>query len=137
VWPYATLRGDNEPIIVGANSNVQENAVLHTDPGSPVRIGEWVTVGHQAMLHGCTIGDGSLIGIQAIVLNGAKIGRECLIGAGARGGEGKEIPDRSVVLGAPGRVVRQLTDEDVARIRAGTRTYVERARYYREALNRV
>jgi carbonic anhydrase/acetyltransferase-like protein (isoleucine patch superfamily) len=89
------------------------------------------------MLHGCTIGDGSLIGIQAIVLNGAKIGRECLIGAGALIGEGKEIPDRSVVLGAPGRVVRQLTDEDVARIRAGTRTYVERARYYREALNRV
>ena len=137
VWFSAALRGDNEPIIIGANSNVQENAVLHTDPGSPLRIGEWVTVGHQAMLHGCTIGDGSLIGIQAIVLNGAKIGRECLIGAGALIGEGKEIPDRSVVLGAPGRVVRQLTDEDVARIRAGTRTYVERARYYREALNRV
>jgi len=137
VWFSAALRGDNEPIVVGANSNVQENAVLHTDPGSPLRIGEWVTVGHQAMLHGCTIGDGSLIGIQAIVLNGAKIGRECLIGAGALIGEGKEIPDRSVVLGAPGRVVRQLTDEDVARIRAGTLTYVERARYYREALNRI
>jgi len=137
VWFGAALRGDNEPIVVGANSNVQENAVLHTDPGSPLRIGQWVTIGHQAMLHGCTIGDGTLIGIQAIVLNGAKIGRECLIGAGALIGEGKEIPDRSVVLGAPGRVVRQLTDEDVARIRAGTLTYVERARYYREALNRV
>ncbi|MCM5569511.1 gamma carbonic anhydrase family protein [Burkholderiaceae bacterium FT117] len=137
VWFNAALRGDNEPIVVGANSNVQEGAVLHTDPGSPLVIGEWVTVGHQAMLHGCTIGEGSLIGIQAIVLNGAKIGRNCLIGAGALIGEGKEIPDNSVVLGAPGRVVRQLSDEDAARIRAGTLTYVERARYYREALNRV
>jgi len=137
VWFNAALRGDNEPIVVGANSNVQEGAVLHTDPGSPLVIGEWVTVGHQAMLHGCTIGEGSLIGIQAIVLNGAKIGRNCLIGAGALIGEGKEIPDNSVVLGAPGRVVRQLSDEDAARIRAGTLTYVERARYYREALNRI
>jgi len=137
VWFNAALRGDNEPIVVGANSNVQEGAVLHTDPGSPLVIGEWVTVGHQAMLHGCTIGEGSLIGIQAIVLNGAKIGRNCLIGAGALIGEGKEIPDNSVVLGAPGRVVRQLSDEDAARVRAGTLTYVERARYYREALNRI
>jgi carbonic anhydrase/acetyltransferase-like protein (isoleucine patch superfamily) len=137
VWFNAALRGDNEPIIIGANSNVQEGSVLHTDPGSPLRLGEWVTVGHQAMLHGCTIGDGTLIGIQAIVLNGAKIGRDCLIGAGALIGEGKEIPDGSVVLGAPGRIVRQMTDEQVARIRAGALTYVERARYYREALNRI
>ena len=137
IWFNATLRGDNELIDIGEGSNVQESAVLHTDPGAPLTVGSDVVIGHQAMLHGCTIGDGSLIGIQAIVLNGAKIGRECLIGAGALIGEGKEIPDRSVVLGAPGRVVRQLTDEDVARIRAGTRTYVERARYYREALNRV
>ena len=137
VWFNAALRGDNEPIVIGANSNVQEGSVLHTDPGSPLTLGEWVTVGHQAMLHGCTIGDGTLIGIQAIVLNGAKIGRDCLIGAGALIGEGKEIPDRSVVLGAPGRIVRQMTDEQVARIRAGALTYVERARYYREALNRI
>jgi len=134
VWFNAALRGDNEPIVLGANSNIQEGSVLHTDPGSPLIIGQWVTVGHQAMLHGCTIGDGSLIGMQAIVLNGAKIGRECLIGAGALIGEGKEIPDRSVVLGSPGRVVRQLTDEQVAQIRAGVATYVERARYYREQL---
>ena len=134
VWFNAALRGDNEPIVLGANSNIQEGSVLHTDPGSPLLIGQWVTVGHQAMLHGCTIGDGSLIGMQAIVLNGAKIGRECLIGAGALIGEGKEIPDRSVVLGSPGRVVRQLTDEQVAQIRAGVATYVERARYYREQL---
>ena len=134
VWFNAALRGDNEPIVLGANSNIQEGAVLHTDPGTPLTIGEWVTVGHQAMLHGCTIGDGTLIGMQAIVLNGARIGRECLIGAGALIGEGKEIPDRSVVLGSPGRVVRQLTDEDVAKIRAGVLTYVERARYYRDNL---
>ncbi|HRO62146.1 MAG TPA: gamma carbonic anhydrase family protein [Burkholderiaceae bacterium] len=132
VWFNAALRG--EPIVLGANSNIQEGSVLHTDPGSPLIIGQWVTVGHQAMLHGCTIGDGSLIGMQAIVLNGARIGRECLIGAGALIGEGKEIPDRSVVLGSPGRVVRQLTDEQVAQIRAGVATYVERARYYREQL---
>ena len=134
VWFNAALRGDNEPIVLGANSNIQEGAVLHTDPGSPLSIGEWVTVGHQAMLHGCTIGDGTLIGMQAVVLNGAKIGRECLIGAGALIGENKEIPDRSVVIGSPGRVVRQLTDEDVAKIRAGVQTYVERARYYRDHL---
>lgn len=134
VWFNAALRGDNEPIVLGANSNIQEGAVLHTDPGTPLTIGEWVTVGHQAMLHGCTIGDGTLIGMQAIVLNGARIGRECLIGAGALIGEGKEIPDRSVVLGSPGRIVRQLTDEDVAKIRAGVLTYVERARYYRDNL---
>ncbi len=137
VWFNAVLRGDNEPIRLGANSNIQEGAVLHTDPGSPLTIGECVTVGHQAMLHGCTIGEGSLVGIQAVILNNARIGRDCLIGAGALIGEGKEIPDRSVVLGAPGRVVRQLSNEDVARIRAGALNYVERARYYREALRRL
>lgn len=137
VWFNAVLRGDNEPIVLGANSNIQECSVLHTDPGCPLTIGEWVTVGHQAMLHGCTIGDGSLIGMQAIVLNRARIGRECLIGAGALVGEGKEIPDRSVVLGSPGRVVRQLSDEDVANIRRGVGTYVERARVYRDALRQI
>jgi carbonic anhydrase/acetyltransferase-like protein (isoleucine patch superfamily) len=137
VWFNAALRGDNEPIRIGANSNVQEGAVLHADPGSPLTIGEWVTVGHQAMVHGCTIGDGSLVGIQAVILNNTKIGRDCLIGAGAVIGEGKEIPDRSLVLGAPGRVVRQLSDEDIARIRAGAVSYVERARLFREALRRL
>lgn len=137
VWFNAVLRGDNEPIRLGANSNIQEGAVLHTDPGSPLTIGEWVTVGHQAMLHGCAIGEGSLVGIQAVILNNATIGRDCLIGAGALIAEGKEIPDRSVVLGAPGRVVRQLSNEDAARIRAGALNYVERARSYREALRRL
>ena len=137
VWFNATLRGDNELIKVGASSNLQEAAVLHTDPGCPLVIGEWVTVGHQAMLHGCTIGDGTLVGIQAVVLNGAKIGRDCLIGAGALVTEGKEIPDRSVVLGSPAKVVRQLSDEDVARIRRGAQTYVDRAKMYRAELVRT
>ncbi|HYF58600.1 MAG TPA: gamma carbonic anhydrase family protein [Burkholderiaceae bacterium] len=137
IWFGAVLRGDNEPIVVGEGSNVQENSVLHTDVGHPLVIGRGVTVGHQVMLHGCTIGDGSLIGIQAIVMNGVRIGRECLIGAGALVPEGKEIPDRSLVLGAPGKVVRQLTDEDVARIRAGARSYVERAALFRDRLERI
>ncbi|RPH62164.1 MAG: gamma carbonic anhydrase family protein [Burkholderiales bacterium] len=136
IWFNCTLRGDNEPIRVGARSNVQENCVLHTDPGHPLTIGERVTVGHQAMLHGCTIGDGSLIGIQAIVLNGARIGRECLIGAGALVTEGKSIPDRSVVMGAPGKVVRQLTDDEVATLRANNDTYVTRAQHFDQALKR-
>lgn len=136
IWFNCTLRGDNEPIRVGARSNVQENCVLHTDPGHPLTIGEHVTVGHQAMLHGCTIGDGSLIGIQAIVLNGARIGRECLIGAGALVTEGKSIPDRSVVMGAPGRIVRQVTDDEAANLRANNDTYVARARHFGQALKR-
>jgi carbonic anhydrase/acetyltransferase-like protein (isoleucine patch superfamily) len=137
IWFGAVLRGDNEPIRIGPDSNVQESAVLHTDPGFPPVIGQGVTVGHQAMLHGCTIGDGSLIGIQAVVLNGARIGRECLIGAGALVTEGKEIPDRSLVMGSPGKVVRQLSDEDVARIRAGVANYRERAAMYRHQLHRI
>jgi carbonic anhydrase/acetyltransferase-like protein (isoleucine patch superfamily) len=137
IWFGAVLRGDNEPIVIGAGSNVQENAVLHTDMGFPLTIGRHVTIGHQAMLHGCTVGDGSLIGIQAIVLNGARIGRECLIGAGALIPEGREIPDRSVVLGSPGKVVRTLTDADVARIRAGSDGYVARAAQFRTQLRRV
>lgn len=137
IWFGAVLRGDNEPIVIGAGSNVQENAVLHTDMGFPLVVGEGVTIGHQAMLHGCTVGDGSLIGIQAVVLNGAKIGRECLIGAGALVAEGKVIPDRSVVLGTPGKVVRELTDADVEGLRAGARSYVARAALFREQLKRT
>jgi carbonic anhydrase/acetyltransferase-like protein (isoleucine patch superfamily) len=111
VWFGATLRGDNEVIEVGRGSNVQENCVLHTDMGYPLIIGENCTIGHKAMLHGCTIGDGSLIGMGATILNGAKIGKGCLIGAGALVTEGKVIPDGSMVLGAPGKVVRQIDEE--------------------------
>ncbi|HEU4620674.1 MAG TPA: gamma carbonic anhydrase family protein, partial [Burkholderiaceae bacterium] len=137
VWPQATLRGDNEPIVVGDDSNVQESAVLHTDPGFACMIGTGVTIGHQAMLHGCTIGDGSLIGIQAVVLNGAKIGRNCLVGAGALVTEGKEFPDNALILGTPARVARLLSDEDIARMRRNTQAYVERAKVYKTALRRI
>jgi len=137
VWFGAVLRGDNAPIRVGAGSNVQEGAVLHVDPDSALTVGEFVTIGHQAMLHGCTIGDGSLIGIQAIVLNGAKIGRGCLIGAGALITEGKEIPDGSVVMGAPGKVVRQLEPADIDRLLASAQGYVKRAAMFRDKLRPV
>src|ERR1700744_4802776 len=111
VWFGATLRGDNEPITVGEDSNVQDGAVLHADPGSPLTLGRGGTVGHQAMLHGCTVGDNCLIGIGAVVLNGARIGKNCLIGAKALIAEGKEIPDNSLVVGAPGRVLRPLSED--------------------------
>lgn len=124
VWFGAVLRGDNEPIIVGENSNVQDGAVLHTDAGSPLIIGAGVTVGHQAMLHGCTIGDGALIGIGAVVLNGARIGQGCLIGAKTLIGEGKEIPDGSLVVGAPGRVLRQLSQDQRAMLAKSAAHYV-------------
>lgn len=126
VWFGATIRGDNDVIALGRNSNVQEGAVLHTDPGLQLTVGENVTIGHQAMLHGCTIGDGSLIGIQAVVLNGAVIGKGCLVGAGAIITERKVFPDRSLILGAPARVVRTLSDEDVANLLKSADTYVER-----------
>lgn len=134
VWPGAVLRGDNEPIVVGEGSNLQEGAVLHTDPGCPLTLGKHVTVGHQAMLHGCTVGDGSLIGIQAVVLNKAVIGRECLVGAGAIVTEGKVFPDRSLILGAPAKVVRTLSDEDVANLRRNAQTYVERRALFKAEL---
>ncbi len=124
VWFGAVLRGDNEPIVIGERSNVQDLSVLHTDPGAPLLIGKEVTIGHQAMLHGCVVGDRSLIGIGATVLNRAKIGEECLIGAHALVTEGKEIPPRSMVLGAPGKVVRSLTDEEVEGLRLSAHVYV-------------
>ncbi|RTL71665.1 MAG: gamma carbonic anhydrase family protein [Hyphomicrobiales bacterium] len=133
VWFNAVLRGDNEQITVGAGSNIQDGCVLHTDPGFPLTIGAEVTVGHMVMLHGCTIGRGSLIGIGAIVLNGAKIGEDCLIGAGALIPEGKVIPDRSVVMGAPGKIIRQLGDQDVVRLRGATLNYQARWPQYRES----
>jgi carbonic anhydrase/acetyltransferase-like protein (isoleucine patch superfamily) len=131
VWFNTVVRGDNEPIRIGERSNVQDGSVLHTDPGFPLEIGADCTIGHMVMLHGCTIGRGSLVGIGAIILNGARIGEECLIGAGALIGEGKEIPPRSVVLGAPGRVVRQLGDEDALRLRRGVESYCRKWRRYK------
>ena len=130
VWFNAVLRGDNERIIVGEDSNVQDGAVLHTDMGSPLTIGREVTIGHLAMLHGCEIGDGSLIGIGAVVLNGARIGRGCLIGAKALVGEGKVIPDGAVVMGAPGRVVRTLEPGPREALRLGAVHYVQNWRRY-------
>jgi carbonic anhydrase/acetyltransferase-like protein (isoleucine patch superfamily) len=132
VWWGAVLRGDNERITVGHGSNVQDNAVLHTDMGFPLEIGAHVTVGHQAMLHGCTIGENSLIGIGAVILNGARIGRNCLIGAMAFVGEGKVIPDNSVVKGIPGKVVADVTPEQAARMRDGTQSYVRNWKRYRD-----
>jgi len=137
VWWNATLRADNDPITVGENTNIQDGSTLHTDEGVPLTIGAGVTVGHMVMLHGCTVGDGCLIGIGSIVLNRAVIGRECLIGAGSVIPEGKEIPDRSLVIGTPGRVIRQLTDEDVARIRESADIYLAHSREYRDELKRL
>jgi carbonic anhydrase/acetyltransferase-like protein (isoleucine patch superfamily) len=130
VWFNSVIRGDNDLITLGARTNVQDAAVLHTDAGIPLTLGASVSVGHQAMLHGCTIGDGSLIGIKALVLNRAVIGRECLIGANALVTEGKTIPDRSLVLGSPGKIVRSLSDEEVAGLRAIAAHYVTNARRY-------
>jgi carbonic anhydrase/acetyltransferase-like protein (isoleucine patch superfamily) len=134
IWFGAVARGDNEPIMIGENSNVQDNSVLHTDMGKPMTIGANVTIGHKVMLHGCHIGEGSLIGIGAIVLNGARIGRGCLIGAGALITEGKEIPDYSLVMGAPGKVVRTLDPEQAAGLAAGAMHYVENWKRYRAGL---
>jgi len=134
IWFGVVIRADNEPIVVGARSNVQDGSVLHADEGIPLVIGAEVTVGHQAMLHGCTIGDGSLIGIKAVILNRAVIGRECLIGACALIPEGKVIPDRSLVMGIPGKVVRTLTDAEVAKLRAAAAQYVKNGRRYRAGL---
>ena len=131
VWFGAVLRGDNELIRVGARSNVQDGCVLHTDPGFPLDIAEDCTIGHMVMLHGCTIGRGSLIGIGSIILNGAKIGEECLIGANTLIPEGKVIPPRSMVLGSPGKIVRELTDEDVARFGKGAGRYVANWKRYK------
>jgi carbonic anhydrase/acetyltransferase-like protein (isoleucine patch superfamily) len=137
VWFNAVLRADNEPIHVGERSNIQDGAVLHTDPGFPLTIGRGVTVGHKAMLHGCTVGDNSLIGINAVVLNGARIGRNCLVGANSLIGEGKEIPDNSLVVGAPGRVIRTLTEEQTEGLSHAAQVYVDKIRRYRDGLRAV
>ena len=131
VWFNVVIRGDNDTITIGENSQVQDGSVLHTDPGLPLTIGRNVSIGHMAMLHGCTIGDGSLIGIKSVVMNGAGIGRNCLIGANSLTTEGKVIPDGSLVLGAPGKVVRQLADDEIADINAFSDNYVQRFRCYK------
>ncbi|MCW5623870.1 MAG: gamma carbonic anhydrase family protein [Burkholderiales bacterium] len=130
VWFGAVIRGDNDRITIGKRSNVQDGSVLHTDAGIQLTVGEDVSIGHQVTLHGCTIGDGSLIGIKSVILNGVKIGRNCLIGANSLITEGKEIPDRSLVMGAPGKVIRQLTDEEVARVMWNAANYVEKVALY-------
>ena len=137
VWFGAILRGDNEVLRVGAGSNIQDGSVAHSDPGFPLTIGAGVTVGHQVMLHGCSIGDGSLIGIQPGVLNGAKIGRNCLVGAGALVTEGKEFPDGSLIIGSPAKAVRQLTDEQIEGLRRSAQHYVDNARRFRTGLRKI
>ncbi len=137
IWFNAVLRGDNEPIVVGARSNVQDGCIFHTDPGFPLTIGEDVTVGHMAMLHGCTVGDGTLIGMGAVVLNGARIGKGCLIGANALVTEGKEVPDHSMVVGQPGRVIRTVDERLAAELRRAAAVYRQRQRRYRDGLAEV
>lgn len=137
VWYGAVLRGDNEWLTLGDRVNVQDGSVLHSDPGFPLVLDDDVSIGHLVMLHGCTVGEGSLIGIKAVVLNGAKIGKGCLVGAGSVVTEGKEFPDHSLILGAPAKVVREVTPEQVARLRLTAQHYVEKARMHRTRLKRI
>ena len=137
IWFGAVLRADTDPIRIGNGSNVQDGAVMHADPGFPATLGEHVTVGHQAMLHGCTVGDGSLIGIQAVLLNGARIGRHCLVGAGALVPEGREYPDGSLIFGRPAKVVRALSDDEIAGLRRAAEHYIENAHRFRTDLVKI
>lgn len=137
IWFGCVLRGDNERISIGARTNVQEHTVMHTDMGFPLDIAEGCTVGHRAMLHGCTIGENSLIGIGAIVLNGARIGRNCLVGAGALVTEGKEFPDGSLIVGSPARVMRELDDKAIDMLRWSAVHYVENARRFAGGLKQA
>jgi carbonic anhydrase/acetyltransferase-like protein (isoleucine patch superfamily) len=134
IWFGAVLRGDIETITIGRGSNIQDGTVCHTDPNNPCTIGEFVTVGHMAMLHGCTIGDGSLIGIGATLMNGSSVGKECIVGAHALVTEGKKFSDGVVIMGAPAKVVRELNDGDRAKLRANAERYVERAKRYKQEL---
>ena len=137
IWFGTVVRGDTESITIGAGSNIQDASVLHADFGKPLVVGERVTVGHQVMLHGCTIGDESLIGIGAVVLNGAKIGKNCLVGAGALVTEGKEFPDGSMIIGSPAKVVRQLTPEQMEGLLASAGHYVANAQRFRHTLKKL
>ena len=137
VMSGAVIRGDNEPVVIGDDSTVQEGCVLHTDPGLPLTLGKGVTVGHQVMLHGCTIGDGTLIGIQAVVLNNTVVGKDCLVGAGAVLTENKNFPDRSVIFGAPAKAVREVTEDNLMRMGVSAADYVRRGIQYKKELKRI
>jgi len=137
VWFGVVIRGDTEAIRVGRRTNIQDMSVLHADPGFPLTLGDDVTVGHKVMLHGCTVGDGSLIGIGAVVLNGAKIGKGCLVGAGSLVTEGKEFPPGSLIMGSPAKVVRQLTSEQLEGLRLTAAHYVSNARRFRTGLQKI
>lgn len=137
VWFDVTIRGDNELISLGENSNVQESAVLHTDMGYPLSIGRNVTIGHQAMLHGCTIHDGALIGIQAVILNGAVIGKNCLVGAGSLVTEGKQFPDNSLIIGSPAKLVRTLTEDEISQFHTNSANYVAKGQLFKTTLVRL
>lgn len=137
VWFGVTVRGDTDAIHISEGSNIQDGSVLHADHGMPLTIGRHVTVGHQVMLHGCTIGDESLIGIGAVVLNGAKIGKHCLVGAGALVTEGKEFPDGSMILGSPARVVKTLSPEQIEGLRQSAQHYIDNARRFRQGLKKI
>jgi len=137
IWYGSVLRGDNDSITIGRNSNIQDGSVLHTDHGVPLTVGEGVTVGHQVMLHGCSIGDNTLIGIQSVILNRARIGRNCIVGAGAVVTEGKEFPDGVLIVGAPAKVVRELTPEQIERLKLQSAHYVEQAQRHRTLIHRI
>lgn len=137
LWFGTVVRGDNEPITIGAGTNVQEHTIMHTDPGFPLTVGKGCTIGHRAMLHGCTIGDNSLIGMGAIVLNGAKIGKNSLVGAGALVTEGKEFPDNSLIVGSPARVVRELGEEAFEGLQASAAHYMSNAKRFKAGLQEV
>lgn len=137
IWFGAVLRGDNEPIVIGNRSNVQEGAMFHTDPGCPLTVGEGCTIGHHAIVHGCTIGDNSLIGMGAVVLNRARIGSNCLVGAGALVTEGKEFPDNSLIVGSPARAVRELDANAIAGLAASSQIYVANYRRFLAGLERI
>ncbi|MFW9594642.1 MAG: gamma carbonic anhydrase family protein [Macromonas sp.] len=137
VWFNTVIRADNEPMTIGAGSNIQDGSVLPSDTGFPLSVGERVTVGHQVVLHGCTVGDESLIGIGAVVLNGAKIGKHCLVGAGSLVTEGKEFPDGSMILGSPAKVVRQLTPEQIDGLRRSAQHYIANAQRFQAGLKKV
>ncbi len=137
IWPKVVIRGDNDLIQIGEGSNVQDASVLHTDPGYPLLIGKNVTVGHQVMLHGCSVGDGSLIGIGAIILNGAKIGKHCLVGAGALVTEGKEFPGGSMIIGSPAKAVKTLSPEQMSSIGEIAGRYVKNSQRYIKTLKKI
>ena len=137
IWFGVVIRADNEPVVIGENSNIQDGCVIHVDPGYPATVGANVTVGHKVMLHGCTVGEGSLIGINSVVMNGARIGESCIIGANSLITEGKTIPPRSLVMGSPGKVVRKLNDSEVANLLEAAQVYVRKINLYNESLSEM